>query len=85
MRTNQKRFQCSLFQEKRRRGTWLTSGKEERVEEGSWFQSSEPMKAKARVQATGVLARGQKHHAGQVSVHVDEEASGGGRQTDKAT
>jgi len=64
--TNQKRFQCERPTEKsavlkeRKEALGSPVNKVDRVEGRSWFQSAEPMIAKARFSAIVVLARGTK-------------------------
>src|SRR5688572_9534278 len=64
--TNQRRSQCERHREKkevfrqRKEALGPPVNKQERVKGGSWFQSAGPMKAKARVLAIAVLARGTK-------------------------
>src|SRR5688572_28679897 len=64
--TNQRRSQCERPREKkevfrqRKEALGPPDNKQERVKGGSWFHSAGPMKAKARVLAIAVLARGTK-------------------------
>jgi len=64
--TNQRRSQCERPTEKievlrqRKEALGAPVNKQERVKEGSWFHSSGPMKAKVRILAIAVLARGTK-------------------------
>ena len=66
MHINQRRSQCEKPREKkevfrqRKEALGPLVNKQERVKGGSWFHSAGPMKAKARVLAIAVLARGTK-------------------------
>ena len=77
--TNQRRSQCERPREKkevfrqRKEALGPPVNKQERVKGGSRFHSAGPMKAKARVLAIAVLARGTRDHASLVSVVGEEK------------